>query len=46
VLALGIAAQAELIVSGDKDLLVLGQYEGIAIVTARASIGALEARFE
>jgi uncharacterized protein len=28
VLALGVAAQAELIVSGDKDFLVLGQYEG------------------
>ncbi len=46
VLALGIAAQAELIVSGDKDLLVLGQYARIPIVTARAAIEALEARFK
>ncbi len=46
VLALGLAAQAELIVSGDKDLLVLGQHEGIPIVTARAAIAALEARFK
>jgi uncharacterized protein len=46
VLALGLAAQAELIVSGDKDLLVLGQHEGIPIVTARAAIGALDARFK
>jgi uncharacterized protein len=46
VLALGLAAQAELIVSGDKDLLVLGQHEGIQIVTARAAIGALDARFK
>jgi uncharacterized protein len=46
VLALGVAAQAELIISGDKDLLVLGQYEGIPIVTARTAIGALESRFK
>lgn len=46
VLALGLAAQAELIVSGDKDLLVLGQHEGVPILAARASIAALEARFE
>jgi predicted nucleic acid-binding protein len=46
VLALGIAAQAELIVSGDKDLLVLGQYAHVPIVIARAAIEALEARFK
>ena len=38
VLALGVAAQAELIVSGDKDLLVRGRYDGIPVVTARAAI--------
>ncbi len=46
VLALGIAAQAELIVSGDKDLLVLVQHEGIPVVTARTAIETLEARFK
>lgn len=46
VLALGLAAQAEIIVSGGKDLLVLGQYEGIPVVTARAAVEALEARFK
>ena len=38
VLALALAAQANLIVSGDQDLLVLGQFEGIPIVTARAML--------
>jgi predicted nucleic acid-binding protein len=33
VLALALAARAELIVSGDNDLLVLQQFEGIPIVT-------------
>lgn len=33
VLALAIAAQADLIVSGDKDLLVLGQFDRIPIVS-------------
>jgi uncharacterized protein len=46
VLALGIAAQAELIVSGDKNLLVLVQHEGMPVVTARTAIEALEARFK
>jgi uncharacterized protein len=32
VLALALAAKAELIVSGDADLLSLGTFEGIAIV--------------
>ena len=37
VLAAAIAARADLIVTGDQDLLVLGVYEGIAILTpARA----------
>jgi uncharacterized protein len=46
VLALGIAAQAELIVSGDKDLLVLVQHEGTPVVSARTAIEAFEARFK
>ncbi len=33
VLALAVAAQADLIVSGDGDLLVLNSYEGVPIVT-------------
>jgi len=33
VLALAVAAQVDLIVSGDQDLLTLGAYAGIAIVT-------------
>ena len=43
VLALALAAQADLIVSGDQDLLVLGQFEGIPIVTARAMLERLAA---
>ena len=35
VLATAIAAEAEAIVTGDLDLLVLQEYQGIAIVTAR-----------
>lgn len=34
VLACALAAQADLIVSGDKDLLVLGAYQNIPIVSA------------
>jgi putative PIN family toxin of toxin-antitoxin system len=35
VVATALAAQADVIVSGDKHLLGLGEYEGIQIVTAR-----------
>lgn len=35
ILATAIAADADVIVTGDRDLLVLQEYEGIAIVTAR-----------
>ncbi len=35
ILATAIAAHVDLIVTGDRDLLVLQEYEGIAIVTAR-----------
>jgi uncharacterized protein len=35
VLAAAIAANADCIVSGDRDLLVLGKYQGIHIVTVR-----------
>ena len=39
VLAAALAANADLIASGDKrDLLPLGRYEGIAIVTAREAL--------
>ena len=45
VLALAIAAQADLIISGDNDLLVLQQFNAIPILTpaqAAAMLGALK----
>ena len=45
VLAAALAGQADLIASGDKrDLLPLGSYEGILIVSAREAVQRLEAR--
>lgn len=38
VLALAVAAQADLIVSGDDDLLSLGDYQGIAIVVPAQAV--------
>jgi putative PIN family toxin of toxin-antitoxin system len=38
VLALAVAAQADLIITGDQDLLVLGAYAGIPIVSAAEAI--------
>ena len=38
VLACALAAQADLIVSGDADLLVLKQFHGIRIVTAAQAL--------
>ncbi len=38
VLALAMAAQADWIVSGDQDLLVLGHFEAIPILTARQAL--------
>ena len=38
VLALALQAQADVIVSGDQDLLVLGSFEGISILTARQAL--------
>jgi len=44
VIAAAVAGQADLIVSGDKrDLLPLGSFQGIAIVTAREAAERLEA---
>lgn len=43
VLALALAAQADLIISGDQDLLVLGQFENIPIVSARFALERLGA---
>lgn len=43
VLALALAAQADLIVSGDQDLLVLGQFDGIPILAVRAALEQLAA---
>lgn len=42
VLATAVAAGAEIIVTGDQDLLVLKEYQGIAIVTPRAFLEALD----
>ena len=45
VIAAAVAGQADLIASGDKrDLLPLGSYSGIPIVTAREAVERLEAR--
>ena len=45
VIAAALAGQADLVASGDKrDLLPLGSFEGIAIVTAREAVERLDAR--
>ena len=45
ILATAVAGEANLIVSGDKgDMLVLGNVEGIPIVTAREAMGRLRRR--
>jgi uncharacterized protein len=43
VLAAAALGSADLIVTGDRDLLVLGQYEGCRIVTAREFEGIVDA---
>ena len=43
VLATAVAAGAELIVTGDDDLLVLKEYEGVAIVSPRRFLERLDA---
>lgn len=43
VLALALAAQADLVVSGDQDLLVIGQFQGIPILSTRAALELLQA---
>jgi len=42
VLATAVAADADVVVTGDQDLLVLKIYQGIAIVTPRAFLEALD----
>lgn len=42
VLALALAAKADLIVSGDNDLLTLGSFEGIPILAPVQAIGLVE----
>ena len=37
----GIAARAEFIVTGDKDLLTLGRFQSVRIVTPRAFLAEL-----
>ena len=43
VIAAALAAQADWIVTGDQDLLVLGSHDGIAIVTPAQALQMLEA---
>ena len=43
VLACALAAQANLIVSGDQDLLTLQQYQGIKIVNAKEALERMQA---
>lgn len=43
ILATALAAQADLLVTGDKELLVLGSYEGISIVTPTECLARLRA---
>jgi len=38
VLAVAVASQADLIITGDADLLALGTYDGIAIVDSAAAL--------
>jgi uncharacterized protein len=42
VLTLALMAQADVIVSGDNDLLVLQRFEGIAIMTVKEALAQLE----
>jgi uncharacterized protein len=44
VLALAAAARPDLIITGDKDLLVLGAYAGIPIVTAAEAVARIAPR--
>ena len=43
VLATAVAARANVIVTGDQDLLVLGSFEGVAIVSPRQFLERLDA---
>jgi uncharacterized protein len=43
VLACALAARADLVISGDEDLLVLQRFKGIAIVTVREAISRFDA---
>jgi putative PIN family toxin of toxin-antitoxin system len=40
VIALAVAVAAEAIITGDKDLLALGQFQGVQIITARTFLPA------
>jgi predicted nucleic acid-binding protein len=42
VIACALAAQADYLVPGDQDMLVLGEHEGIRIVTPRQFLDLLE----
>jgi predicted nucleic acid-binding protein len=45
VLALAVAARPDLIITGDKDLLVLGAYAGIPIVSTTEALARIAPRF-
>ena len=42
VIATALAVKADAIITGDKDLLALGQYQAVRILTARAFLTELE----
>ena len=44
ILATAIAGKADVIVTGDKDLLVLRTYEGISIVTPRGFLALMQGK--
>ena len=44
VIAAALAARADLVISGDADLLSVEDFEGIAIITAREAVDRIEAR--
>lgn len=43
VIALAVATGADTIVTGDKDLLAIGQFQAVRIITARAFLSRMEA---
>lgn len=46
VIAAALAAKVDIVISGDADLLSMGAFEGIAIVTAREAVDRFKARMK